>query len=263
MLDALVSGGTSSSLTVALREYLRANHSGDVYSEPSAFEAFIDNGTNPDLYEATVAYLGDLHRQVAPESVLDVGCGDGRVAAAVVASTARLDLVDPSEAMLATAVGAVGATGRVVESHANGIEDFLAKLKPGVRWDVVQSTFALHNVAPDARHEVLSSLAERTDHLVVVEFDAPDPTSPGYIDYLADRYELGVQEYGDYPDVISGFLMPVLVGQLQPGRPRHTHEQPVSDWVAQCKRAGYLSVTTTPVFDYWWAPAVAIHATHR
>jgi hypothetical protein len=68
-----------------------------------------------------------------------------------------------------------------------------------------------------------------------------------------------VREYADHPDVVAGFLMPVLVGQLDPSRPRYTFEQPIAAWVDLLEAAGF-AVVTTPVFDYWWAPAVLVDA---
>jgi len=254
--------GAATSLTGALLDYLTATDSGDVYGEPSAFEAFISNGTNPPLYEATIEHLKTTHLEDSPVSVLDIGCGDGRVTAASIASPASVDLVEPSQVMLATATAAVSAPGRDVWAHPLGIEAFLAGPGESGRWGLVQTTFAIHNTKPAERLAVLGSLAQRTDHLVIVEFDAPDPEGDGYVQYLAERYEDGVREYVDHPEVVTGFLMPVLVGQLQPGRLRHTYEQPINAWCHQLNAAGFACTATVPLFDYWWAPAFAIHARH-
>ena len=54
--------------------------------------------------------------------------------------------------------------------------------------------------------------------------------------------------------------MPVLVGQFDPDRPRHTFEQPIAAWVTELEAAGFESVQTVPIHDYWWAPAVLIDA---
>src|SRR4051794_93179 len=90
-------------LPVALAEYLEALPAPGVYDEPSAFEAFIDNGNNPELYRRTIEQLHQVHAERVPGSVMDIGCGDGRVTASVLSpSTRQLDLVEPSEQLLAS-----------------------------------------------------------------------------------------------------------------------------------------------------------------
>jgi hypothetical protein len=61
--------------------------------------------------------------------------------------------------------------------------------------------------------------------------------------------------------VVAGFLMPVLVGQLEPGRPRLTWEAPAARWAHDLRDAGFEDVTAEPLADYWWAPAVLLTGT--
>ncbi|CAN5617284.1 class I SAM-dependent methyltransferase [soil metagenome] len=253
-------------LAVALAEYFEALPAPGVYDEPSAFEAFIDNGNNPELYRRTIEQLRQIHAQRSPRSVMEVGCGDGRVTASVVSSSTRqLDLVEPSEQLLASAGAAVEAVadGQLrIDPHATDIAAHLESLDDSIRWDIVQSTFAMHTTTPSDRPAILADLARRTPLLLIVEFDVPDfaDGSAAHVEYLADRYEQGVREYHDHPEVVSGFLMPVLVGQLDPTRPRFTFEQPIAAWEASLRDAGFAT-TTTPVVDYWWADATLIAAT--
>ncbi len=74
----------------------------------------------------------------------------------------------------------------------------------------------------------------------------------------AAAYEVGIAEYDDDPSVITGFLLPVLVGQFAPDEPRHTYEQPADSWAQDLMAAGFRSVTVSPVADYWWARATVI-----
>ncbi len=235
-----------------------------MYDEPTGFEAFIDNASNPALYVATIAHLATLHRARQPGRVLDVGCGDGRVTASVLSGSANtVELVEPSAALLALATAAVEATGATVVGHGCGLQDLLAEGGTST-WDLVQATFALHTLAPAARGAMLAGLAERCAHLVLVEFDVPDlPDRDTRLGYLAERYARAVAEYVCHPEAISGFLLPVLVGQLDPTRPRHTYEQPAAAWVDELRRAGFTEVTVHPLHDYWWAPAVVVQATGR
>lgn len=52
--------------------------------------------------------------------------------------------------------------------------------------------------------------------------------------------------------------MPVLAGQVAPGRPRLTWEAPAA-WGAEALcEAGFAGVAVEPLLDYWWAPAVLV-----
>lgn len=70
-------------------------------------------------------------------------------------------------------------------------------------------------------------------------------TSPSNAAYAAERYSQGVSEDSDWPNVPSGFLMPVLVGQFDPERPRHTFEQPTRAWIDDLHAAGWAAHVTS------------------
>jgi SAM-dependent methyltransferase len=251
-----------SRLARALATYLGALPAPGVYEEPAAFEDFIDHGGNVALYRRTIELLTAIHAEVRPEAVLDIGCGDGRVTAKVLhEGTRRVDVVEPSGELLASATAALQATGRDVHAHHGEVRTFLDGLDEYVQWDVVQSTFAMHATHPEDRPHVLERLAAHTERLLIVEFDVPVfvDRSPAHLAYLAERYELGVREYDAHPEVVAQFLMPVLVGQLDPARPRYTFEHPIEEWRTLLHDAGFAT-TTTPVAPYWWADAVLISA---
>ncbi len=255
-------GGLASALVDGLGE----GPAGGVYQEPTAFDVFISNGTNPALYAATTRHLVSLHAQVQPRSLLDVGCGDGRVTAGVVgASTEHIDLVEPSETMLRHAADRLAMGPAEVATHATGAVEFLAAADEQAQWGLVQSTFAVHSLPPDDRRLVLQMLSSRTPHLVLVEFDVPGEgvlaDGEAFLAFLAMRYDAGVREYREHPEAVTGFLLPVLLGLLDPTLPRHTYEQPIVDWESDLRAAGFTHTSVTPLYDYWWSPAAAIHAT--
>lgn len=241
----------------ALVRYLAERGTGDVYVDPAGFTRFIDGGGNVDLYRAVIAALATRHTELRPATVLDIGCGDGRVTAGVVTSEADVTIVEPSAEMLATASERLPLASAHQGTLATALSTFADR-----RWSVAQSTFALHAIEPAARADQLRELAERCDTLLVVEFDVPSfaDRSPEHAGYLAERYEAGLAEYPGDDVVAQGFLMPVLVGQLDPSLPRHTWEQPIDDWLADLAAAGFAHVTATKVADYWWAPAFLIEA---
>jgi SAM-dependent methyltransferase len=231
-----------------------------VYDEPRAFAAFISGGGNVGLYAATIAALRAWHERRGTLALADVGCGDGRVTAGVIPPTcARVDLVEPSAALLAAATGRLAAAGveSEVVAHEATLSGWLAALPDGVRRDAAQATFALHAVEPGERRRALAALRDHVGALAVAEFDVPGfaDRGPDHAAYAAERYERGLAEYADGSDVGPGFLVPVLVGQFDPARPRLTWEQPLAAWVEDLAAAGWTVESTTPLHDYWWAPA--------
>lgn len=259
-------GGARGLLGPALARFLAGGRP-DVWTggavSAEAFSRFIDGGGNVGLYDAAFRRLQAVHRLAAPESVLDLGCGDGRLSAAAVhPGLRRLDLVDPSGDRLAEAVGRleVEAPGVEVRAHEATAEAFLAGSPQ--RWDVAQSTFALLTLPPEARRSVLAALAGRVGRLLVVEFDVPAfaDRSVEHARYAAERYEVGVAEYAGDDLVVDGFLVPVLVAQFERGARRATWEQPVAASAAELAASGFATVEDVFVADYWWAPAHLLDA---
>ena len=251
-----------SRLAQALTRFFSDMRAPGVYDEPRAFETFIDTGGNIELYRQTIRHLSAVHSDVLPHAVLDIGCGDGRVTTGVLGtSTTRVELVEPSAELLDRAIAAVDRPGLEVVAHRTDVSTFLADLDATTTWDIVQSTFALHATNPVERPALFRSLARRTPRLIIVEFDVPAfaDRSREHIVYLGDRYEQGIREYEDHPEVISNFLMPVLVGQLDAALPRYTFEQPIDKWTQLIHDAGFAT-TTQLVARYWWADAVMISA---
>ncbi len=260
-VETAVAADPSSLLAPALRAHLVDGRS-DVYTDPEAFERFIDGGGNVELYQRSGRALAAVHAAVRPTRVLDLGCGDGRLTSASLRDgLRRLDLVEPSAELLAAARRRLDDSGVDVVAHAMGAEDVATELAE-LRWGVAQSTFALHAIAPAVRRDVLTDLSGRVDRLLVVEFDCPALTDRGdaHLRHLVDRYEVGLAEYADAPLVSRGFLLPVLVGQIAPDASRHTWEQPIATWVEELVQAGFSSVTHHEISPYWWAPAHLIDA---
>jgi ubiquinone/menaquinone biosynthesis C-methylase UbiE len=257
---AVQAGRAGSSLADELRTHLGGDGSAPVYDQPSAFTAFIRGGGNVGLYRALSAQLAARYDAEKPESLLDLGCGDGLAVVPALEQAAhvpaRIDLVDPSAALLD------GVHERVPSAQCwqATAQEFLARDDLG--WDFVQSTFALQSIEPEQRAEVLRTLQLRAGKLVLAEFDVPEYVegSPEHLRSLVTRYERGVAEYGEDASLVAqGFLLPVLLG-LVAGQQRTNWEHPAAVWVEQLKTAGFTDVDVEPLADYWWSPAVLITA---
>ncbi len=249
----------SGQLASALAAFLAGDHdpAGGVYVDPSGFEEFIDGGDNPNLYRATIEAIRALAGPL--DSVIDIGCGDGRVTRQTIGeATKTIHLVEPSAAMLEVAVDAVvAAVPNAAVSATNAGIDTLIQANDGNRWARAQSTFALHTIAFEDRPSVFRWLADHVDSIALVEFDVPgfDDRSEDHARYAVERYERGLSEYGPDSAAVSGFLMPVLVGQFDPEVARHTWEQPIERWKGDLRGAGFHKVSSKPIHDYWWATA--------
>ena len=253
-------GRAGSSLAGELHTYLAGDGSGSVYDQPGAFTAFIRGGGNVGLYRALSAALAARYDEAKPESLLDLGCGDGLAVVPALEQAnhvpSRIDLVEPSAALLE------GVHERVPSAQCwqSTAQEFLARDDLG--WDFVQSTFAMQSIEPDQRAEVLRTLQLRTGTLVLAEFDVPEYVegSPEHLRSLVERYEQGVAEYGEDASLVAqGFLLPVLLGIVD-GHERTNWEHPAAGWVAQLETAGFTEVGVEPLADYWWSPAVLITA---
>jgi hypothetical protein len=250
-------------LAAALAQYLDGDASDSVYDQPAAFTAFIRGGGNVPLYEVVSAALAEQYRLHKPESIVDIGCGDGMALVPALATDPgfkpSVTLVEPSAALLEKAAARLGNTPRLVPATARAFVDGLDE-----RFGLAQSTFALHTMPHDERSAVLSALRPHVGRIAVVEFDVHDRAPDARLDFLAGTYERGLSEYdSDRELVAQGFLMPVLTGQLMPGAVRSTWEQPASAWVEQFTACGYQEVVAVPLYDYWSSPAFLLTARAR
>jgi SAM-dependent methyltransferase len=249
---------TSEPLAASLAAHLRREGDVDVYADGRAFRAFVDSGANRVLYAGTIDALAALHAERRPATVVDLGAGDGRVAVPLAAARPGVawTLVDRSADQLGEAQAALAAAGvpaTVVEADLLAFARGLADASV----DGVQGTFAVHNLDADGRRALFAELRRAARWVAVVEFDVPDSASDpdAWLAFLADRYRVALREHAAEPLVVEGFLMPVLVGQLAPGRPRVTWEQPIDAWMQELRAAGFTRVERRPAAPFWWAQA--------
>ncbi|MFC4852236.1 methyltransferase domain-containing protein [Actinophytocola glycyrrhizae] len=258
--EALASGVTRPLLNAALGTYLAGAGDGEVYDRPAAFTAFIRGGGNVGLYEAVSTALAELYDRHDVTTLLDIGCGDGQaLVPAIAGRTPAVTLVEPSRALLDAAVAALDRVP--VTAHNTDVATFAESVTD--RFDLAESTFALHALPHGERSAVLTTLHGHVSRLVLAEFDVPGHPvgSAAHLTFLADTYEQGLAEYESDRDLVAqGFLMPVLTGQLEPGAHRSTWEQPATAWAEQVRSCGYDEVMLEPVYHYWSAPAFLLTA---
>jgi hypothetical protein len=127
---------------------------------------------------------------------------------------------------------------------------------------VAQATFSLQSLPPAERAPVWRWLRQHAERLLVVEFDVPDasgPFSASWVRHVLERYRAGLAEHAAEPQVVQGFLLPVLFGYFDPTGMRTNFEQSRSGWVAELEAAGF-DVSSQLLDEYWWAPAYLFDA---
>jgi hypothetical protein len=259
---ALTAARQTSFIARALLRSLAKRQDANAYDAPRAFEAFIRGGGNVALYSATSAMLARVYDRYRPARLIDIGAGDGMALVPALAAASHrpreVDVVEPNATMFAKLAGCLPLHA----GYQQGLEVFAQNLAAGDRWELAQSTFALQSIPPDARTLALTKLASHVDRLVIVEFDVPTfaEGSIGLYESLARRYELAATEQGEHAELVaSGFLAPMLLGQLRAQSPSNW-EQPAAAWVDELRASGFRAVEIEHVHDYSWAPAVRIMA---
>jgi hypothetical protein len=235
-----------------------------VYLDGEAFAVFIRGGGNVGLYAATSDALRRVYAEYQTLRLFDIGVGDGlALLPALTDPITRLDLIEPSAAMLAKTTAALEARG--IPYHATNItlQNSIAAETPQ-KWDIIQATWSLQSVPPADRPAAFRWMQAHTDRLLIAEFDVPDfplMFAPQRVRYIIERYERGLTEYaGDGGRVAQGFLMPVMFGYFDHTAARTNWEGPIAGWVADLRAAGFDTVHTHKLFAYFWADAYLIEA---
>ncbi len=237
-----------------------------VYDSAAAFGAFIRGGGNLPLYDALSDTLRAIYRDYAELRLLDIGVGDGMaLLPALSAAPAALDLVEPSAALLERTVAALDARGIAPRVFAGTLQSFAREVRPREPWHIVQATFSIQSIAPGERPALLRWLRANTERLLLAEFDPPaacaDPLDPACAAHVIARYEQGLAEYEQDGDLVAqGFLLPVMLGYVDPTAARTNYEQPIAAWQSDLLAAGFGRVRAIPLYDYWWAGAYLLDA---
>jgi len=252
-------------------EYLRRVIEGGkaaVYVEGEAFAAFVRGGGNVNLYELTSSALRLVYGNYEMLSLLDVGVGDGMaLLPALTKNIVQLDLIEPSEAMLAQTTNQLDAWKVSYRAHHGTIQDFMEIGKEtgySTTWDVIQATWSLQSLPPDQRPAVFEWLRRHGKRLLIAEFDVPNFPNmfgPERVRHILDRYQRGLAECeDDGGHVAQGFLIPVMFGYFDRTGDRTNYEGPIQDWIDGLRAAGFTSVEKRLIYEYWWADSYLLDA---
>lgn len=237
-----------------------------VYVDGEAFAAFIRGGGNVPLYAAVSEALRAQYAAHESLALLDIGVGDGlALLPALTDTVARLDLLEPSAAMLERTSAALAARGVAHSAHNTTLQAFIqSEHGQRGRWDVIQATWSLQSIPPAERAACFAWLRAHGARVLIAEFDVPEFTAlfaPERVRYVVARYERGLAEYdGDGGIVAQGFLMPVMFGYFDRSAARTNWEGPIRAWADGLRAAGFERVTQHRLYAYFWADAYLIAA---
>jgi hypothetical protein len=257
----------SDRLLNAAAQYLqRVQRAGEpaLYVSGEAFGAFIRGGGNVALYQTLSAQLRAVYAQLPPFTLLDIGAGDGlALLPALTPNIRRIDIAEPAAALLAQVCAALDARGVPNRGFPVRAQEIARRARE--HWGIAQATFSLHNIPRAERIATLQLLRHNVGKLLIAEFDVPDlfdtPTSDAAIAYVSTRYAQGLAEYEHAGDLVAqGFLMPIMFGYFAPGGRRSTYEQPIEEWIADLRAAGFSMTERTLLHRYWWADAYLLAA---
>lgn len=236
-----------------------------VYTSPAGFEAFIRGGGNILLYKELRASLRQIYHAYTDLHLLDIGTGDGETLLPALSDTiGHVDVVEPSTAMLTKLEHELQLRNITYQAYHQTLQDFTKKTHQ--HWPLIQATFSLQSLSDDERLQWLRWLQAHTDRLLIAEFDVPvfsAPLAPDRVEYVANAFETGVAEYQDDDLVAQEFLLPMMFSYFDRSTARMNYEQPIQQWVADLKAAGFITITTKPFYQYWWADAYLIDANNR
>ena len=237
----------------------------EVYATARGFYRFIRAGGNVELYENVSAALRRVYQRHDEIGLLDIGTGDGlALLPALSDNVTRIDVVEPSEKMLADLTAELDRRGVTYRSHHQTLQDFVAT-QPAENWDIVQATYSLHSIPPVERKPMLEWIRQHTGLVLIAEFDVPNlgaPCGPAHVQYLLERYERGLSEYrGSDRDIVAQeFLIPILFGNFDHDAGRLTFEQSMDSWTSDLESAGFVNLRRHLVAEYWWADSYLVEA---
>ena len=266
----------------AVKIHLLEKDNKTLYSEEKsadAFKCFVNNGGNVGLYDRCVQKALPFFKKPKHLSILDLGCGGGKLLLPVLEALKdtrgdmiSLCLVDLNMAMME------GLKEKVLQilPHADvtlkeaSFAAFAEECEE--EFDLCLSSFAMHYSVGEERAKVLNWIRCNCKRFLLFEFDVDSEmlgrsiTDRERFDFLVKRFENGVEEYAglDVADrelVRKFFLAPVFCLNFLGAS--ESQEQSAKKWEEEMLAAGFESVNTHFVSEYWWSNCILVEGCKR
>jgi SAM-dependent methyltransferase len=143
-------------------------------------------------------------------TVLDVGCGTGRLASQIIDKCKNIKIIDPSEKNINIAKRKFES----VPAEKLSIEhtDILTFLRNTDVWyDLVTMSYVLHEIAEEERDLILRGLSNVADKIIIVDYLVPEPRSYCAVLNHVVEWAAGSLHYRNFKSFVkSGGIMGLL-----------------------------------------------------